>query len=96
MTDAQIRARLRRDAEVKPADEAFWATAGSPRRGRQMLVHSSSGGRGGNDMKTDVVATRASYLDLALVEGLPLATLDKRLRAAASRAGVELFLPAEA
>ncbi|HUY12875.1 MAG TPA: type II toxin-antitoxin system VapC family toxin [Terriglobia bacterium] len=34
----------------------------------------------------------ASYLELALFEGLPLATLDKQLRAAAERAGVDLFL----
>lgn len=33
----------------------------------------------------------AAYLDLALVEGLPLATLDKNLRVAAKRAGVELL-----
>jgi predicted nucleic acid-binding protein len=33
----------------------------------------------------------AAYLDLALVEGLPLATLDKNLRAATKRAGVELL-----
>jgi predicted nucleic acid-binding protein len=33
----------------------------------------------------------AAYLDLALVEGLPLATLDKNLHAAAKRAGVELL-----
>jgi predicted nucleic acid-binding protein len=33
----------------------------------------------------------AAYLDLALVEGLPLAALDKNLRAAAKRAGVELL-----
>jgi predicted nucleic acid-binding protein len=33
----------------------------------------------------------AAYLDLAVVEGLPLATLDKNLRAAAKRAGVELL-----
>ena len=33
----------------------------------------------------------AAYLDLALSEGLPLATLDKNLRAAAKRAGVELL-----
>lgn len=38
----------------------------------------------------------ASYLDLALVEGVPLATLDKRLRTAAARAGVELFRPSQA
>jgi predicted nucleic acid-binding protein len=31
------------------------------------------------------------YLDLAQQEGLPLATLDQRLRAAAKKAGVELF-----
>jgi predicted nucleic acid-binding protein len=33
----------------------------------------------------------AVYLDLALVGGLPLATLDKNLRAAAKRAGLELL-----
>jgi predicted nucleic acid-binding protein len=31
------------------------------------------------------------YLELALREGLPLATLDKVLRAAAKKAGVELL-----
>jgi predicted nucleic acid-binding protein len=35
----------------------------------------------------------AAYLDLALVEGLPLATLDKNLRAAAKRSGVEFLMP---
>ena len=35
----------------------------------------------------------AAYLDLARFEGLPLATLDKNLRAAAKRSGVELFDP---
>jgi predicted nucleic acid-binding protein len=35
----------------------------------------------------------AAYLDLALVEGLPLATLDKNLRAAARRSGVKLVSP---
>lgn len=35
----------------------------------------------------------ATYLDLALFEALPLATLDKGLRAAAKRSGVELFNP---
>jgi len=33
----------------------------------------------------------ALYVDLARQEGLPLATLDKRLRAAAAKAGVPLF-----
>jgi predicted nucleic acid-binding protein len=33
----------------------------------------------------------AAYLDLAQQEGLPLATLDQRLHAAAKAAGVELF-----
>jgi predicted nucleic acid-binding protein len=33
----------------------------------------------------------AAYLDLAVTESLPLATLDKNLRAAAKRAGVELL-----
>jgi len=35
----------------------------------------------------------AAYLDLALVEGLPLATLDKNLRAAAIRSRIELLMP---
>ena len=33
----------------------------------------------------------AAYLDLALVEGVSIATLDKNLQAAASNAGVELL-----
>ena len=33
----------------------------------------------------------AAYLDLALIEGAPLATLDKNLRAAAKLAGVEVL-----
>jgi len=32
----------------------------------------------------------ASYLDLAMREGLPLATLDKELRKAANRANVQI------
>jgi predicted nucleic acid-binding protein len=35
----------------------------------------------------------AAYLNLALVEGLPLATLDKNLRTAAKRARVDLLKP---
>jgi len=35
----------------------------------------------------------AAYLELALFEGLPLATLDRNLRAAARHSGVELFHP---
>jgi predicted nucleic acid-binding protein len=35
----------------------------------------------------------ASYLDLALRRGLPLATLDSRLASAADAVGVELFQP---
>ena len=46
--------------------------------------------------KYQLSAYDASYLELALVEGLPLATLDKRLRTAARSAGVELFRPAKA
>jgi predicted nucleic acid-binding protein len=37
----------------------------------------------------------AAYLDFALVEGLPLATLDKNLRAAAKRVGVEFVAPSK-
>jgi len=35
----------------------------------------------------------ACYLELAMRVGLPLATLDERLRAAAARVGVSVFLP---
>ena len=35
----------------------------------------------------------AAYLELAMREGLPLATLDAQLRAAASRIGVTAFAP---
>ena len=35
----------------------------------------------------------ASYLDLAIFQGLPVATLDRNLRAAAKRSGVEIFDP---
>jgi predicted nucleic acid-binding protein len=35
----------------------------------------------------------AAYLDLAVFEGLPLATLDKNLRAAARRLRIEIFNP---
>ena len=35
----------------------------------------------------------AAYLDLAMREGLPLATLDNQLRAAATRVGVAEFRP---
>jgi predicted nucleic acid-binding protein len=37
----------------------------------------------------------AAYLDLALREGLPLASLDARLRKAAAKCGVLLFEPQE-
>ena len=39
----------------------------------------------------DLSAYDSVYLDLARYEGLPLATLDRSLRAAATRAGVERF-----
>jgi predicted nucleic acid-binding protein len=35
----------------------------------------------------------AAYLDLAVFQGLPLATLDKNLRAAARRSRIEIFDP---
>jgi predicted nucleic acid-binding protein len=38
----------------------------------------------------DLTAYDAAYLDLAAVRGLPLATVDDRLRAACVRAGVEV------
>ncbi len=34
----------------------------------------------------------AAYLELAMREGIPLATLDKNLRKAATKANVELYL----
>ncbi len=41
--------------------------------------------------KHDLSAYDSLYLELALSERLPLATLDKNLRAAAKKAGVKLF-----
>jgi predicted nucleic acid-binding protein len=38
----------------------------------------------------DLTAYDASYLELAAIRGLPLATVDERLRAACARAGVEV------
>jgi predicted nucleic acid-binding protein len=38
----------------------------------------------------DLTAYDAAYLDLAAIRGLPLATVDERLRAACPRAGVEV------
>jgi predicted nucleic acid-binding protein len=40
----------------------------------------------------DLTAYDAAYLDLAAIRGLPLATVDKRLRAAGGRAGVEVLV----
>ena len=38
----------------------------------------------------DLTAHDAAYLELAAIRGLPLATVDERLRAACARAGVEV------
>ena len=38
----------------------------------------------------DLTAYDAGYLDLAAIRGLPLATVDERLRGACARAGVEV------
>ena len=38
----------------------------------------------------DLTAYDAAYLELAAIRGLPLATVDERLRAACARAGVEV------
>ena len=38
----------------------------------------------------DLTAYDAAYLDLAAIRGLPLATVDARLRAACARAGVDV------
>jgi predicted nucleic acid-binding protein len=40
-----------------------------------------------------LTAYDAAYLELAMREGLPIATLDQEIRAAAGRLGVELFDP---
>jgi predicted nucleic acid-binding protein len=45
----------------------------------------------GNARSFQLTAYDAVYLDLARREGLPLATLDKGLRAAAVKAGVALL-----
>jgi predicted nucleic acid-binding protein len=42
--------------------------------------------------ETGLSSYDASYLDLAMREGAPLATLDQELRKAAVRVGVELFM----
>jgi predicted nucleic acid-binding protein len=41
----------------------------------------------------DLSAYDAAYLELAVREGLPIATLDDRLRAAAKAVGVPVFKP---
>lgn len=41
----------------------------------------------------ELPAADAAYLELAIREGLPLATLDARLRNAAAREGVRVFSP---
>lgn len=43
--------------------------------------------------ETGLSAYDAAYLDLAIREGLPLATLDKAMKKAAKRTGVEFFDP---
>jgi predicted nucleic acid-binding protein len=41
----------------------------------------------------DTSAYDAAYLELAIRRGLPLATVDKKLKPAAARAGVKLYQP---
>jgi len=55
---------------------------------RRFFVGAGFRRRGGS--RTAPTSTSA-YLDLAVTESLPLATLDKNMRAAAKRAGVELL-----
>ena len=44
-------------------------------------------------MANDLSAYDAAYLELALRRELPLATLDKKLRIAATKAGVNMYTP---
>ena len=44
-------------------------------------------------MEHDLSAYDAAYLELALRRELPLATLDKKLRSAAVKAGVKIYKP---
>ena len=47
----------------------------------------------GLSVRYGLSAYDASYLELAIRRGLPLATLDERLARAASRAGIEILQP---
>lgn len=76
-------------ADVEDALDQILATAASKLDTETDLV--SARDALANSRSFRLTAYDAVYLDLARREGLPLATLDKRLRAAAAKAGVALL-----
>ena len=85
-------AERRRDlsaADVEDALKQIEATAASKVETRVDLVPARDALASARTFQ--LTAYDAVYLELALREGLPLATLDKVLRAAAKKAGVELL-----
>ncbi len=76
-------------ADVEDALDQILATAASKLDTDTNLV--SARDALANARTFQLTAYDAAYLDLSRREGLPLATLDKRLRAAAAKAGVPLL-----
>jgi predicted nucleic acid-binding protein len=76
-------------ADVEDALDQILATATSKLDTEINLVPAGEGLA--NARAFQLTAYDAVYLELARREGLPLATLDKRLRAAAAKAGVALL-----
>jgi len=76
-------------ADVENALDQILATAASKLDTEANLI--SARDALANARSFQLTAYDAVYLDLARREGLPLATLDKRLRAAAAKAGIALL-----
>lgn len=76
-------------ADVEDALDQILATAASKLDTETNLV--SARDALANARNFQLTSYDAAYVDLARREGLPLATLDKRLRAAAAKAGVALL-----